>query len=112
MNLPLVLLNSVAFILYGFLVLFTDHMIDEFRRYGLLRFRRLVGVLEVLGGAGCILGHLYSQNLFLFSCSGLAVLMSSGVIVRVKVRDPFLFITPAIILGVLNYWMVYIKVSS
>ncbi|HUU94439.1 MAG TPA: hypothetical protein VM487_01770, partial [Phycisphaerae bacterium] len=45
-----------AFLLYGASCLVSDHMRSEFVRFGLNRFRLLTGVLEVLGGAGLLIG--------------------------------------------------------
>lgn len=43
------------FLFYGVLCLFADGMVDEFERYGLSRFRRLTGALEVLGATGLVI---------------------------------------------------------
>ena len=43
-------LSAVAFLFYGIVCVSTSHMKVEFERYGLARFRVLVGVLECLGG--------------------------------------------------------------
>lgn len=107
MFLVLTIINAFAFIIYGFLCIFTNHMIEEFTRYNLLKFRELTGILELLGGIGCILGFCFFPSLFIFSCAGLAILMLLGIIVRVKVGDPIYQIIPALFLGILNIFLVY-----
>lgn len=107
----LTIFNSLTFIIYGLLCLFTDHMINEFARYRLTRFRKLTGALELLGGMGCILGYFYNDFLFSFSCGGLAILMTMGTIVRIKVSDPPIQILPAIILGFLNYYLIFYSLN-
>ncbi len=111
MILLLTILNTLAFIIYGVLCLTTDSMMNEFERYGLLKFRTLTGYLEVLGGLGCIVGYYFNNYLNLAACLGLALLMTAGVIIRVRVGDPFIQTIPAIALGVINYYLFYKKVT-
>jgi len=84
--------------------LLTDHMKAEFVRYGLVRYRTLTGWLEILGGTGQIIGFFY-HPLMIFSSAGLASLMLMGVIARVKARDQFWSITPAISLMLINIYL-------
>lgn len=101
MQVILIIGCGITFIFYGLLCLFTDHMKIEFQRYGLSKFRRLTGILELLGGNGLLLGQYYSSLLTL-STAGLALLMLLGVMVRLKTRDPIIEIVPAFILLMLN----------
>jgi uncharacterized membrane protein YphA (DoxX/SURF4 family) len=96
-----IVLSAALFLLYGFLCLFSNGMQEEFERYGLSRFRRLTGGLEVLGGAGLLVGLLLPPVLVVAS-GGLALLMLLGVIARVRVRDPLLQTMPAAFLLVVN----------
>jgi hypothetical protein len=101
MQVILIFVSAITFIFYGLLCLLTDHMKGEFRRYGLSEFRILTGVLEVLGGAGQLIGLVFSPLLFL-SSGGLALLMLLGMIVRLKTKDPLIQIIPAFGLMVMN----------
>ena len=103
----LIILSSFSFIFYGVLVLSTDHMASEFKRYGLTKFKGLTGVLEILGGVGSMLGIL-NPAILLLSTGGLCVLMFLGVCVRIKVRDPWHQIMPAFILMLLNGHIFYV----
>jgi len=96
-----VLVSAVIFLVYGLLCLFSNGMEAEFERYGLSRFRRLTGGLEVLGGVGLLVGLLVPEVMMVAS-GGLALLMLLGVIARVRVRDPLLEILPASVLLVAN----------
>ena len=82
------------FLYYGLLCLFADGMVEEFERYGLSRFRRVTGGLEVLGAAGLLAGYLLPV-LSVLSAGGLALLMLLGLAVRVKVGDSPLEMVPA-----------------
>ena len=99
-----VLVSAALFLVYGLLCLFSNGMQEEFSRYGLSRFRRLTGALEVLGGAGLLVGLLV-PTIMLVASGGLALLMLLGVIARIRVRDPLLEMLPAFVLLVMNVFI-------
>ena len=99
--------SSIIFLIYGLLCLFTNHMSEEFKRYGLSQFRLLVGTLELLGGLGLIVGYYYHDYIFLLSSVGLSLLMLLGVGVRLKIKDEMINIFPAFILMILNIVISY-----
>ncbi len=105
MELILVILNSLIFLIYGLLCLFTRHMYEEFKRYGLLRYRRLTGFLEVCGSIGSFLGFFYYLPLLLLSSACLGLLMVLGVLTRLRVKDKIQQILPAILLLALNIYI-------
>jgi hypothetical protein len=101
-------LSAAAFLLYGSLCLFTNHMKSEFGRYGLSRYRRLVGLLEILGGCGLLLGTV--TPLFHFvSAAGLSLLMLLGLLARWKVRDAPALLLPAALLLAVNMWIFWAR---
>lgn len=102
----LTFINVFSFSAYGILCVFTNHMKDEFSRFGLARFRVLVGSLEFLGALGVLLGFYFNPFLYLFSSVGLLLLMILGLIVRIKIKDTFIQLTPALILLVVNCYLV------
>jgi hypothetical protein len=93
--------SAALFLAYGLLCLFSDSMEVEFRRFGLSRYRRMTGSLEVLGGVGLLVG-LRVPEVLVVASGGLAVLMALGVGARVRVRDSLLASLPAVILLVAN----------
>ena len=99
-----VLVSAALFLVYGLPCLFSHGMQEEFSRYGLSRFRRLTGALEVLGGAGLLVGLLV-PTIMLVASGGLALLMLLGVIARIRVRDPLLEMLPAFVLLVMNVFI-------
>jgi len=103
------LISAIAFTVYGVVCLTTNHMIDEFTRYGLLRFRTLTGILEALGGIGTIVGLYYSKPIYLISTGGLAMLMLLGVFVRLRISDPITQILPAFTLMTVNFVLFYMQ---
>jgi len=99
-----VTVSAALFLVYGALCLFSNGMEEEFSRYGLSRFRRLTGALELLGGAGLLVGLLLPE-VMLVAAAGLALLMLLGVTARVRVRDPLLEMVPATVLMIANLWV-------
>lgn len=99
-------LSIVLFLTYGFACLFANGMVAEFERFGLSRFRRLTGSLEVLGALGLIAGYVFPP-IRLLSAVGLALLMLLGVAARLRVRDSLLETTPASVLFVVNAFIAW-----
>ena len=102
----LIIFIAVSFMFYGFACLFSQHMIEEFRRYGVPQFRRLIGLLEVAGASGLLLGYLIPVVQVL-AAGGLALLMLCGCILRIKIRDSAIQILPAFIFLVLNLFVLF-----
>ncbi len=84
-------------------------MVVEFKRYGLSRFRRIVGVLELLGGLGLLLGFYY-PILSILASAGLTVLMFLGTVVRLKTKDLLWEIIPAFTLMLLNSYIFFVLI--
>ena len=104
-------LSILAFLGYGLVCLFSDHMAGEFERFGLSRFRRLTGLLEVLGGIGLLASYAIPP-LAILASAGLTLLMVLGVLTRVRVRDSFLETLPALVLGALNLYILVEAVEA
>jgi len=79
-------------------------MQQEYQRYGLAKFRNLVGTLQVLGGVGLLVGF---RELWIgqLASGGLAVLMLLGVGVRIKIKDTALQTLPAFAYMLLNAYL-------
>ena len=90
-----------AFFFFGLLCLFSVEMQLEFQRYGLAKYRKIVGSFEVLGAIGLLGGYFY-QPFILPSSLGLAILMLLGTYTRIRIKDSFIQTLPAAILCVLN----------
>lgn len=97
----LVAVSAAAFFFYGAACLFSSRMAVEFGRYRLARFRVLVGVLEILGALGLLVGW-FIPLVELMAAAGLTALMGCGLWARWRINDPWLFLLPAFLLGVIN----------
>ena len=78
--------SIVAFLFYGLSVLFANAMEKEFERYGMARFRKLTGVLEVAGSLGLVAGY-FVPGLTIAASGGLSLLMALGVGIRFRSGD-------------------------
>lgn len=93
--------SALAFLGYGLACVATDHMVAEFERFGLSGFRLMVGWLEVLGAAGLIAG-VWVPEALVVGAGGLTALMVLGVGTRLRVGDSVLQTAPAMVLLLLN----------
>ncbi|TRO66485.1 DoxX family protein [Christiangramia sabulilitoris] len=101
----LVIFSSGSFLFFGVSCFFTEHMRNEFIRYGLGKQLKLVGSLQIAGAIGLGLGYLYLLELSILAASGLMVLMILGFGVRLKIRDTFLQSSPSILYALINAYI-------
>ena len=103
-------LSVVLFLFYGAAVLFAKGMKDEFDRFGLSNLRQLTGALEMLGALGLVVGQ-FIPVLVILSAGGLTVLMTLGTITRIRVRDSLEQTMPAVVLLVVNAFIVWYAIG-
>ncbi len=96
----LIIFVALSFLFYGSACWFTQHMVDEFNRYGLPQFRKLIGALEIAGALGLIFGY-FIPIFQILAAGGLALLMLLGCLVRIKIKDTVSQILPAFLFLVL-----------
>jgi len=99
-------LSIVAFAGYGTSALVTDRMAAEFQRFGLAHLRVLTGTLQIVGSVALFVGYFF-RPLLLLSAGGFAAMMVIGLVVRVRIRDPFVEMIPAFTLMCLNLFVVF-----
>lgn len=79
-------------------------MKKEFNRYGLASWRRLTGALQMSASVGLLLGF-KEPWLGQAAAAGLALMMLTGIGVRVKIKDNLFQMLPAIFYLVLNGYL-------
>jgi hypothetical protein len=99
-------LSVLVFLFYGAAVLFAKGMKDEFERFGLSQLRLLTGALELLGALGLVVGQ-FIPEVVVLAGGGLTLLMALGTLTRIRVRDSLLETLPAVILGLVNAYIVW-----
>lgn len=103
-----VLFSSLSFFAYVGSYFFSPHMKNEFKRFNLEKLGLITIILEFFGATGLLIGLIYNPILLVASL-GLALLMLSGLIVRIKSKDSLLITLPAVFFMLLNG---YIFISS
>lgn len=106
----LVLFSSFSFLMYGYRSLTTQAMKDEFKRYGLAKFRVLTGSLEIIGALGLIIG-LWFDTLLIIASGGLFLLMILGFLTRLYIKDPFWQCVPSFIFMLVNGYIFYLNLN-
>lgn len=104
-------LSILLFLYYGWSCLSSDGMRAEFERFGVSRFRTLTGTLEILGAGGLLVGQFLPPILFL-SAGGLTLLMALVVAMRVRIRDPLTETLPALVLMLVNLFILVFAVRA
>jgi hypothetical protein len=94
MNNFIILFCALSFLGYGVSCLFAAHMVAEFERYRLARFRFLTGLLQVLAAVGLLIG-LKIPVVAGIAAGGLALQMACGLGVRIRIKDPWYLCLPA-----------------
>ena len=80
-------------------------MNKEFQRYGLEKWRPVVGILQLMGAAGLLLGYFYVPVLSIIAAVGLSLLMMLGFTVRLKIKDNIVQSSPSFIYAVINAYI-------
>ena len=101
------LLTAIAFLIYGLCCIFSGHMIVEFERYRLARFRMLTGYLQILGAIGLLVGFWVSPVAGLVAALGLSVQMLLGLGVRLLIRDSLFQCLPSFGFMLINAGLVF-----
>jgi uncharacterized membrane protein YphA (DoxX/SURF4 family) len=104
-------LSAIAFLAYGIACLVTPRMDAEFERYGLAKFRALIGALECLGALGLIVGH-FNRPVLVLAAAGLTLTMLMAIATRIRIRDSLARTLPAIVLLVMNAFVLGVAVAQ
>ena len=100
--------SGVSHIIYGILTLFHPFYIQEFARYGFSDMQYLIGIAQLLCGAGLLLANKQSK-ISLASAFILALLMAGAVGTRISIQDNLLQSLPALLYFGLNS-VIFIKI--
>ena len=100
----LCLISAFSFAGYGISCLVSKRMNTEFARYGLARLQRIIGILQILGSIGLLIGLFYPP-LKIFSSMGLTAMMLLAVLVRIKIKDSLVATLPAMLFFLLNLYL-------
>ena len=102
--------SAISFINYGILSFRSNIMKSEFKRWGISKFRFIVGCAQLTGGFGLLIGY-YFQIMTLISSFGLALLMLLGFILRLTVKDGVIKSIPAFFYLIVNLYIFLINLN-
>lgn len=99
-------LSGVTFLIYGVVCFYSVSMANDFHRFGLDYLRIPTGILELLGGAGLLIGLKWTPATWI-SSAGLALLMLIAFAIRMRMRDNIAVSLPSFTLILLNLYILY-----
>jgi len=105
-----ILISSLSFFAYAVSYFTSPHMKKEFKRFGLEKIGLLTIILQFMGAAGLILGLKFNPILTISSL-GLTLLMLSGLIVRIKLKDSIWISLPALFYMGLNTYIFLVSIN-
>ncbi len=107
----LMVFSSLSFFSYGIAYFTSSKMKSEFIRFGLSKFGTLTAILEILGALGLLVGLIFNYFLVV-SSGGLALMMLLGVAARLRVKDGFLAILPALFFLGINAYIFFESIKT
>ena len=81
-------------------------MILEYNRWGYKKFRKILALLQFLGGFGLLIG-LYFPLLLIIVSASLTLMMITAIYVRIRIKDHIINALPAILYAILNFIIFY-----
>ena len=105
-NLVIVIFTSISFIIYGINSFTSNRMVNEYERWGFGKYRQIIGLSQILCGAGLIIGIKFLILIQVASFS-LVIMMSLAILVRIKIKDNISEILPAISYLVLSLLILF-----
>lgn len=99
-----ILISSFSFFSYTVYYFKSSKMKSEFKRFGLEKFGLIIIASQFLGALGLLVGLKFNLILMI-SSFGLALLMLSGFIVRMKLKDNIWISLPALFYMGLNAYI-------
>ena len=106
----IILINSFSFFIYGVNSLYSNRMINEFKRWGFSKYRKHISILQILGATGLVVGIKYNLILVISSL-GLSIMMFFAILVRVKIQDNISRVLPGMTYLLLNIIILYYSLS-
>jgi hypothetical protein len=105
-----ILISSLSFFGYAASYFISPNMKREFKRFGLEKLGLATIILQILGATGLLVGLKFNPILTISSL-GLALLMFSGLIVRIRLKDSIWISLPAFFYMALNAYIFLISIN-
>ena len=105
------LLSSLSFLGYAVSYFSSPHQAQEFVRFGLPKLGKFVAVFQAAGACGLLAGYWYPLLMSLAS-AGLALMMFTALLVRLRVKDSLWVSLPALFYFGLNLTIFILSVPG
>ena len=102
----IIIFTAISFISYGLNSFISKKMISEYERWGFKKYRKIIGISQILCGAGLLLGIKF-LILLQFASLSLVIMMSLAILVRLKIKDNISEVFPAITYFVLSVLILF-----
>lgn len=79
---------GLGFLVFGASKLGSKQMIDEFKRYGLPQWLRIVTGLLEIGGAVLIISGIWNDMLAAIAGILLVIIMAGAIVTHLRIKDP------------------------
>ena len=107
----IIIFISFSFIIYGFSGVLSNKMKEEYLRWGFNDYRIIISSIQLLCALFLLFGLFYP--FFVIYCVTIFFFMMLGaIVVRVRIRDGFLEILPALMYCVLNAILIYTELCQ
>jgi len=103
--------SGISHFIYGVLALIDSFYNDEFVRFGFSDYRVLIAVVQLLAGAGILLG-LYKIKLLSMSSAVLATMMAGALVTRILIQDDLIQSLPAFVYMSINSFIFIKSIKS
>lgn len=100
---------ALGFLMFGASKLGSKQMVDEFTRYGMPQWFRVITSLLEIAGAALLVAGIWNDSLIAIGGLLLAVIMAGAVITHLRIKDPVSKIGMPIILLILTLVIVFIN---
>ena len=100
----LIIFSSISFMIYGLLSFISKEMQDEIDRWGFSNFKYFLGLCQLFGGFGLLIGLKWPYLALIMSFL-LLLMMLSALIVRFKIKDPIIRYLPASFFLIVNAYI-------
>ena len=102
----LVLISAFSFFYYGLNSLFSKRMIDEYKRWGFSKYRKIIGLLQFLASLALFAGFYFRVLISIVSFL-LFLMMVVAVFTRIKVKDSIIATLPSFLYAIINLFIFY-----
>ena len=104
-------ISTTGFVFFGMSCLVSARTAIEFDRYGMSKWRRLTGLLQIAGALG-IAADRFVPQLTILGSGGLALMMGIAIGIRIRLGDSLWQDVPALLFLSLNSFILFVALMN